>query len=53
VPAQVVRKVLGGYASEPEHPALQAAVLCVDILDVVDLALALLLGVGGHAAEFN
>lgn len=34
VSAQVVRQVIGGNATEPEHPALQAAVVSVDILDV-------------------
>lgn len=53
MPAEIVGQVLGGNAPETEHPALQAAVVSVDILDVVDLALTLLLGVGRHATQFD
>ena len=53
-PAQIIREVLGGDATETRHPGLQTGVVAVDALDMPDAVAALAMegrdeGAGFHA----
>jgi len=49
MPTKVVDKVFGGHGQEPEHPAFEAAIIGVDVVDMIVSKL----GLGQHALDVD